>query len=398
MKRKPRTGHLVSLKNLGGVERHFSRFLSTMLEAGHDYHVLPMTTKLHPIVQKEQGQHLVRFHSIKGPWGFSFPRQIPGLRDAYQRALFKKLELDQLVVWNKYRNFPIVLPPDLPIVHFERGSAWFVEPSPEVKDYLSRCSGVICNSHASLRMLQLKLGLLPECPALVARNAMALPELTATHDSKVFRLGFAGRLTALKAPVVALEVIKVLRGTASDVELHIAGDGPLRQSLERLAEQWGVNGIVHFHGAVQDMSSFYQRLDAFICPSWREPFGNVVQEALAHSVPAIVGDVDGLPEQVAHGKNGAVLTPERSISELGQYDAAFVGPEVCVYSPQQDAIVVAKVISATAAAEIIESWMKEPQKRSEMGKVAREIIQNDFDYHHYCQSIADFLGRLVTDS
>ncbi len=397
MQRQPRTGHLVSLKNLGGVERHFSRFLSSMLSTGHDYHVLPMTTELHPIVQEEQEPNLERFHSIKGPWGISLPRQIPGLRKAYQKTLLKKLDLDQLVVWNKYTNMPLALPAELPIVHFERGSAWFIDPTPEVQRYLSRWSGVICNSHASLRVLQLKLGLSVDCPALVARNAMALPPAMATHDSSIFRLGFAGRLTALKAPVVALEVIRLLREKCTNVQLHIAGDGPLRDPLEKMVKAWGLDEVVHFHGIVQDMSLFYRHLDAFICPSWREPFGNVVQEALAHGVPAIVSNVDGLPEQVTHGHNGAVLPPERSIDTLGDYDSAFVGPKVCVYSPEQDAMVEAKVMSAESAAQILREWMNDPTSRQAMGARARTTILEHFDYPQYCASVGEFLDRLASE-
>lgn len=396
MKSQPTTGHLVSLRNLGGVERHFSRFFISMLQAGKDYHVLPMTDRVHPIVQEELSVALARIHSIKGPLGVNIPRQIPGLRSMYQRRLLKSLSLDQLVVWNKYRNFPIALPDNTGIVHFERGSAWFIESAPDIQSYLARWTGVICNSHASLRMLQLKLGLSQDCPALVARNAMQLPEVTASHDGGIFRLGFAGRLTALKAPVVALETVKLLQEMQVDVELHVAGDGPLRQPLEALADEWGLGDIVTFHGAVKDMSAFYCQLDAFLCPSWREPFGNVVQEALAHGVPTIVGNVDGLPEQVITGENGAVLPTVRAISELGQHDAAFVGPEVSVYSPEQDAIVIAKVISPVAAAAVLAEWAAHPALRREMGRRARQILHERFDYSRYCSSIGDFLDRLVS--
>lgn len=394
---QPKIGHLVSLRNLGGVERHFSRFFTTMLEAGNDYHVLPMTDRIHPIVQEELSDHFWRIHSVKGPRGINLPKQIPWLRSTYQRKLLKSLTLEQLVIWNKYRNFPIALPNDVPIVHFERGSAWFIEPAPDIQRYVERWSGVFCNSHASLRMLQLKLGLSEECPALVARNAMSLPQVTATHDGDVFRLGFAGRLTALRAPVVALETIRLLRETHANVELHIAGDGPLRPPLQALVTRWGLADVVTFHGAVKEMSEFYCTLDAFICPSWREPFGNVVQEALAHGVPTIVGNVDGLPEQVIAGENGAVLPTIRSIGELAEHDLAFVGPEVRVYSPDEDAIVAARVISPVAAAEVLDKWIASPELRCEMGRRARQILAERFDYPDYCSAVGDFLDRLARD-
>ena len=97
--------------------------------------------------------------------------------------------------------------------------------------------------------------------------------------------------------MIAIEALRDLKVSVPHAELWIAGTGTLEAALKSLVIEWGLEDSVRFCGLLSDMSEFYSFLDAFICPSWREPFGNVVQEALAHGVPAIVGNVDGLPSR-----------------------------------------------------------------------------------------------------
>src|SRR5699024_7217667 len=97
--------------------------------------------------------------------------------------------------------------------------------------------------------------------------------------------------------------------------LHIAGDGPERERLQRLAHRLGVAGQVTFAGLVADMGAFYGDIDLLIHPALREPFGQIAVEAGAHGCPSIVAAVDGLPEVVRHGDNGLCVTPELPVSD-----------------------------------------------------------------------------------
>ncbi|WP_177223392.1 glycosyltransferase family 4 protein [Modicisalibacter xianhensis] len=283
----------------------------------------------------------------------------------------------------------------MPVVHFERGSAWLVNDQPALHTYLKRLDGALCNSHAALRMLHLKWELSTDLPSRVLYNSIELPANHAVHPEGRFRLGFAGRLVPLKAPMVALEVFAELKTQHPHAEFWIAGEGALEDTLRKQAKQWGLEDSVRFCGLVDDMASFYSSLDAFICPSWREPFGNVAQEALAYGVPTLVGAVDGLAEQVRDGDNGAVLSPRRERRELGKYgQACLQGPDE-VYSPEQDAIVQAGILEPEEAARVLGEWAENPALRREMGAKARTRIRDEFNIDQYGQQLVGFMSEVI---
>jgi glycosyltransferase involved in cell wall biosynthesis len=86
-------------------------------------------------------------------------------------------------------------------------------------------------------------------------------------------------------------------GIARDlpVVLDVVGDGFDRAECEMLASQMGLRDRVHFHGRVdrQQVDGFYERADIFLFPSYREPGGNVVFEAMGYGLPLIVSDNGG---------------------------------------------------------------------------------------------------------
>ncbi|MCG7598281.1 glycosyltransferase family 4 protein [Halomonas sp. McH1-25] len=391
----PRIGHLVSLKNLGGIERYFTRYFSRFA-AEYDQHILKQTDGIHPLLEPYYKQHAAgRIHSIKGPGFVKIPRAFHNIRSRYQRSLLERLGIEAILVWGKIVNHPLRFPDNTPVVHFERGSAWLVDDQPALHTYLKRLDGALCNSHAALRMLQLKWGLSSELPSRVLYNTIELPSNHALHPEGRFRLGFAGRLVPLKAPMVALEAFAGLKTQYPQAEFWIAGEGPLEGTLRKQAKQWGLEGSVRFCGLVDDMASFYSSLDAFICPSWREPFGNVAQEALAYGVPTLVGAVDGLAEQVQDGVNGAVLSPRRNRHELGKYgQACLQGPDE-VYSPERDAIVQAGIIEPEETARVLGEWAGNPARRREMGARARARIRDEFNIDQYGQQLVGFMSEVI---
>ncbi len=391
---KIKVAHLISLKNLGGAERTFTNFFRMAVKE-RDHHVLLQTPVIHSMLQPAYADYVDRVHNIKCYRGIKVPRQIRWLRDICQARLLEEEEIQAIVVWNKFRHHPLHFPEHISLIHYEHGAAWFVEPSPEIHEYLSKVDGIICNSYAASRMLQLSLGISESLPYKVVRNSIVLPETSAEHGGEHFRIGFAGRLTGLKAPIIAIEALRELKGSVPHAELWIAGEGGLEEALKARVKHWGLEESVRFCGLLDDMSEFYASLDAFVCPSWREPFGNVVQEALAHGVPAIVGNVDGLPEQITQGINGEVLSPRRSREELAVYGKDFTQGPDRVYSPEKDAIVIAKVLDPVDIASVLERWAASPQQRRRMGESAREIIARDFCQQNYCRGIGDFIEHIV---
>ena len=73
------------------------------------------------------------------------------------------------------------------------------------------------------------------------------------------------------------------------------GDGYDLPACKEEAEKLGVSNVVKFHGrmARKDIDAYYARADVFLFPSFREPGGIAVFEAMSHGLALIVADRGG---------------------------------------------------------------------------------------------------------
>ena len=113
-----------------------------------------------------------------------------------------------------------------------------------------------------------------------------------------------GRLHPNKGFDLLLEALAATR----DITLWIAGDGPLRSSLERLASRLGIAGRVRFLGWRDDVPSLLAAADLLVCPSLHEPLGNVVIEAWSAGLPVVATASDGPAALIQDGESG-ILVP-----------------------------------------------------------------------------------------
>jgi glycosyltransferase involved in cell wall biosynthesis len=93
----------------------------------------------------------------------------------------------------------------------------------------------------------------------------------------------------------------------------IAGDGPDRERLERLAAAHGLNGRVRFAGRVSDdeLVDLYARCRAVFYAPIDEDFGMAPYEAFLSEKPVVTTlDAGGPLEVVSDGRTGVVVAPE----------------------------------------------------------------------------------------
>jgi glycosyltransferase involved in cell wall biosynthesis len=107
------------------------------------------------------------------------------------------------------------------------------------------------------------------------------------------RLLHVGRIIRTKG---LLDVIRAM-GSLHDLSLtlDVLGDGPERPTCEAAVRELGLASRVTFHGSVARsvVDGFYERADIFVFPSYREPGGSVVLEAMAFGLPLVVCDRGG---------------------------------------------------------------------------------------------------------
>lgn len=105
---------------------------------------------------------------------------------------------------------------------------------------------------------------------------------------------YVGALQDIKGVDVLVRALPDLEAAGVDVDLRIAGTGPLEDKLRRLADELGVADRVTWLGYVdhEDLPSIYADADAFVYPGrLDEPFGRVLLEALASGTPVVASDV-----------------------------------------------------------------------------------------------------------
>ncbi|CAM9105400.1 unnamed protein product, partial [Phaeothamnion confervicola] len=114
-----------------------------------------------------------------------------------------------------------------------------------------------------------------------------------------------GHLTERKGHDLVIRALPEL----PDYHLLIAGDGPEREALHRLAEELAVARRVRFLGAVrpENMARLYNSGDALILASSREGWANVLLEAMACGTPVVASNVWGTPEVVTSPEAGVLM-------------------------------------------------------------------------------------------
>ena len=98
-----------------------------------------------------------------------------------------------------------------------------------------------------------------------------------------------GRLHENKAFDVLLSALT----RVPNAYLWLAGDGPLKEELQKQAEVLGIKPRVRFLGWRDDTAALLKTADLFVCPSRHEPLGNVVIEAWAQGLPVVAADSMG---------------------------------------------------------------------------------------------------------
>lgn len=112
-------------------------------------------------------------------------------------------------------------------------------------------------------------------------------------------------------------------------DLLVAGAGPEAAALADLARRLGVAERVRFPGVVTGPRkvSLYRSAAAFVCPSRREPFANVILEAFASGVPVVATDVGGNRELVQGGASGVLCPPESPAALAAALAGLLAAPE-----------------------------------------------------------------------
>jgi glycosyltransferase involved in cell wall biosynthesis len=142
-----------------------------------------------------------------------------------------------------------------------------------------------------------------------------------------------------------------------NVRLRLVGDGPDRMSLERVAAQEELRGLVVFEGAVEAdrVRRILENADIFALPSFAEGIPVALMEAMAMEVPCVSTAITGIPELVRSETDGILVAPA-----------------------DEDQL-------AAALARLID----DPDRRERLGRAGRRRVAENFNLHRNVEKLAE---------
>ncbi len=184
--------------------------------------------------------------------------------------------------------------------------------------FFSFCDKVFCYGVRSKEYL--KAHGVPEDRIVIRYQAPALPldydpevalNERAKRASSAPRLLYVGRLAAEKNLQRLIDAFTQLRRSNPDATLRVVGSGPLKQELVDYGISTGAAGI-DWAGSLSGEALMFEYLaaTALVLPSLSEPWGLVVNEALAYGCPVIVSNRCGcVPDLVEPNVTGYQIEP-----------------------------------------------------------------------------------------
>lgn len=157
-------------------------------------------------------------------------------------------------------------------------------------------------------------------------------------------IGIIARLSDVKGHDVLIHAMPRVLEKIPKAVLMIVGEGRLEACLKKQVEDLALNDHVVFNPTVNRTSEYLGLFDIFVMPSLQEGLGLAVIEAQAAGLPVVASRVGGIPSLIENGKTGLMVEPGNS----------------------------------QGLAEAMIEVLEDRQRAQEMGRCAREFIEQEF--------------------
>ena len=194
-----------------------------------------------------------------------------------------------------------------------------------------------------------------------------LPEVQADaakiRKPGIFTFVFVGRLVRDKGINELVEAFERLNKEIPAIRLTLVGRqepelDPLKpETIAKIDNNKNIEAV----GQQSDVRPWLAASDAFVFPSYREGFPNVVIEAGAMCLPSIVTDINGSREIIIEGKNGTIIPPRDA-------DALYMA---------------------------MKSFLEYPDIRTEMATNARPLIASRYEQSYVRRCLKDFYKEIL---
>lgn len=201
----------------------------------------------------------------------------------------------------------------------------------------------------------------------VADEWLAIPPVKAgaAIQGRPVQVIYTGRLVALKNVATAIKAVAKACREGSDLHLRIVGDGPLRNSLQTLAAEEGIADQVVFTGTLTQPAVLGElcNSDIYLFPSLKEGGVWSLMEAMALGLPVMCVNTSGMAV-IADAQSAVLVEPHSQQQMVDDFAAALV------------------------------SLAESPERRQQLGRLARERIETHFRWQHKGEFMADLFDEL----
>jgi glycosyltransferase involved in cell wall biosynthesis len=153
-------------------------------------------------------------------------------------------------------------------------------------------------------------------------------------------LAVVAQITPWKAQDDAVRMVARLKQDHPDIRLLLIGspkfvskatrydNRAFARHLHELVHRLDVDEHVLFLGEREDVPELMRSVDVVLAPSWEEPFGMAVLEAMAMGLPVVATNVGGANEIITHGRDGLLLPPRQPEAWAAEVGRLLAQPEL----------------------------------------------------------------------
>ena len=198
-----------------------------------------------------------------------------------------------------------------------------------------------------------------------ARTKEVMEEAKKIANKDVFTFVFIGRIVKDKGINELVAAFKRLQAKTSKVRLVLVGEfeDKLDPISDEARREIGENPHILAVGKQKDVRPWLAASDALVFPSYREGFPNVVIEAGAMDLPAIVTDINGSREIIQDGVNGLVVPSKNE-------DALF---------------------------QEMDKFVNDPNLVSYLGSNARRLVASRYEQGYVKKCLLDFYAEIIKE-
>lgn len=314
--------------HLGGVEAYTQNLGKSLAKKNNDVTIVTSHTQNEPLHENDEGVEILRIQS-KVLLNNRFPIPLPTIKVKNQIEYLKNKKFDLVVINTRY--YPICLiglqiakkSETTPLV-IDHSSDYLSLSNPLfsafAKQYEKKMTSLFLRNNAHFYAVSEKSsqwlqefgitthGLLPNAidPDLFRNSASKINWRESLGlSNNAFVVVYIGRLIEEKGAMETIYAIKSLIASHHDIHLCIAGNGPLKTTIEK-----NQDSNIHYLGKLNsnNVSSLLRDSDVLCFPSkYPEGLPTVVLEAGAHKLGIIMSKTGGTTDLIPNKEFGIVL-------------------------------------------------------------------------------------------